>query len=406
MASLSSPSVCINDVLSLHLLVEILSRLPMRIVFQCKTVCKVWLSCIQGNDSGFIGQFIQRNDDHDLQQKQIMIPVALNRSEMVLVEPSCTVTVTDSELSLDFLPFYRHFVPPPEGRDIVLASNNGLLVCSPNNSRYAEYYICNPLTRQWIALPRPPRCNERDIGVGFTCDPFYNGESHSVNYHFGVKLVRLLLTHPLHISAEVFSNRTGWCGLVLPDGIERAISFYVPPVSYNGKIHLLLRNRDMTVYDPETQEIMPEGVASGPPAEELYFQLGTAKQFFGFRRLSVCRGSFWLGQVFNARVRVFNLVNGVWRLEHDVDIYSGMKYWSSRSVQLKTVTRPCGFVFCSMHPSDPMIAYLSVDGSFLECDFRDRTMKVVSEQEGNLSNVVTLSLPPWPTPLPAISSTN
>ncbi|CAN0928395.1 hypothetical protein LINGRAHAP2_LOCUS36465 [Linum grandiflorum] len=205
----------------------------------------------------------------------------------------------------------------------------------------------------------------------------------------------------------IWTSVTGWCGLELPVWIERAIHLHDPPVSYNGKMHLLMRNRDMMVYDPETHEILQGGVANGRHAEELYqVQLGPSPYFFGFCRLSVCRGSFWLGQVLNAHLRVFNLVNGVWRIEHDVGVYHEMKYWSSRLVKQKAVTRPHGIEFWSMHPSDPMIAYLSVDGSFLECDFRDRTMEVVSEQEGKLSNVVMLSLPPWPTPLPAISSTN
>ncbi|CAL8145799.1 unnamed protein product [Prunus armeniaca] len=35
-----------------------------------------------------------------------------------------------------------------------------------------DYYICNPYTRQWDALPPAPRCHE-EVRVGFICEPYY-----------------------------------------------------------------------------------------------------------------------------------------------------------------------------------------------------------------------------------------
>ncbi|CAN0922701.1 hypothetical protein LINGRAHAP2_LOCUS33191 [Linum grandiflorum] len=146
--ALLSPSSCINDVLSLHLLVEVLARLPLRDVFRCKSVCKMWLSCIQDKDSCFIGRFVQWNEgkNDDLQQKQMIIcPVATNIDEMLLIQPSCSISVTASQVSLDFLPFLAEWVPPKGTfnlRRVLLASNNGLLVCTTKNS--TQYYICNP----------------------------------------------------------------------------------------------------------------------------------------------------------------------------------------------------------------------------------------------------------------------
>ncbi|CAN0886611.1 F-box protein At5g49610 [Linum grandiflorum] len=409
---------CINDVLSLHLLVEVLARLPLRHVFQCKSVCKLWLSCIQ--DSCFIGRFVQLNEEKndDLQQKQMIpIPAATNINEMLMIQPSCSISVTASQVSLDFLPFLAEWVPPPKGtlnlNKALLASNNGLLVCTPKNS---QYYICNPLTRQWLALPRPPPSKKMGaLGVAFICDS-----------RFGLNLVRLLISHhatdgnPPEMSAELFSSKTGgWSTLELPDDIVNVLFIHCPPVSYKGKIHWLPRDGNFMIYDPETKKLLMERVANGLPAEELCIIKGTSRHGVGFDKLSVCQGSFWISQSLNGYVRVFRLVNGVWSLEHDVDACNEMK-WSSSSVQQELVNGArngarngagnsyygAPFVhFFALHPSDPMIAYMSVDSSFLECNFRDRTMQVLSQLSGHKSrwsNGLTLSLPPWPTPLPAL----
>ncbi|CAN0922702.1 hypothetical protein LINGRAHAP2_LOCUS33192 [Linum grandiflorum] len=213
------------------------------------------------------------------------------------------------------------------------------------------------------------------------------------------------------MSAELFSSKTGhWSTLELPDDILRVLCVHCPPVSYKGKIHWLLYDGNFMIYDPETKKLLRERVANGPPAEALYISKGTSRHLVKYRGLNVCQGSFWIGQTFNGRVRVFRLLNGVWGLEHDVNACSEM-HWSSSSVQQKLVNgAPYGVTFIqfwTMYPSDPMVAYVSVDSSFLECNFRHRTMQVLSKLSDHTSlwfKSLMLSLPPWPTPLPALSN--
>ncbi|CAN1179084.1 F-box protein At5g49610 [Linum perenne] len=416
-----SPSLCINDVLSLPLLVEVLVRVPLKDVFRSKCVCKLWLSCLQDNYSYVGSRFLQqRISELPLNKdEEQLIPVVWNQSEMLLVQQPSWYNVTASKFSLDFLPFYDVIIPPDGKsiRNVVLASDNGLLVCSPNNSQYAEYYICNPLTRQWLALPLPPLCQEHDTGVGLICDPLYNVNDDlvTVNDQFSIKLVRLLIipdwygNHQIH--AEMFSSQTGWSAMQLADGIACFLRFDCPPITYKGKIHWLLNDCDFLIYDPETNEFPEQRYTSGTPPEELYIPGGPFKTVVGFDVLSICKRSFWIGQTLNARVRVFMLANGIWRLEHDVDTYHEMD-WSSSSVKQKVCYDIQCIKFWTMHPNDSMIAYMSVGTAFLECNFRDRTMEVLSEGQSiwsNVgqsiwSNVVTLSLPLWPTPLPALST--
>ncbi|CAN1179082.1 hypothetical protein LINPERHAP2_LOCUS33996 [Linum perenne] len=410
-----APSLCINDVLSLPLLVEVLVRVPLKDVFRSKCVCKLWLSCLQDNYSYVGSRFLQQriselplNKDEDQ-----LIPVVCNQSEMLLVQQPSWYSVTASQFSLDFLPFFDDITPPDQEakliRNVVLASDNGLLLCSPNNSQYTEYYICNPLTRQWLALPLSPRCHDRAAGVGFICDPLYNVNDDliTVNDGFSIKLVRLLLTPDWygshHIDVEMFSSQTGWSSLRLADGVECFLRFGCPPIPYKGKIRWLLNNCDFLIYDPDTNEFPEQRFTNGTPAEELYIPGGSFKIMVRFHGLSVSKGSIWIGQTLDAQVRLFILASGIWRLEHDVDTYHEMD-WSSSSVKQKVLLDKQSIKFWSMHPNDSMIAYVSVDTAFLECNFRDHTMEVLSEGQSIWSNVVTLSLPLWPTPLPALST--
>ncbi|KAI3691077.1 hypothetical protein L2E82_49294 [Cichorium intybus] len=54
-----------------------------------------------------------------------------------------------------------------------LASNNGLVLCCAALRRPIVYLVCNPLTKQWIALPPPPS-NVKTVYVGFICNPQYS----------------------------------------------------------------------------------------------------------------------------------------------------------------------------------------------------------------------------------------
>lgn len=44
--------------------------------------------------------------------------------------------------------------------NIVLAVSNGLLLSTATRGWHDCYYICNPFTKQWSALPKPPRIHK------------------------------------------------------------------------------------------------------------------------------------------------------------------------------------------------------------------------------------------------------
>lgn len=72
---------------------------------------------------------------------------------------------------LGFLPCFREEDPEPAR---VLASLKDLLVCCESLHFQSVYYICNPLTEQWMKLPPAPSTHEEAM-VNLVCYPHTNG---------------------------------------------------------------------------------------------------------------------------------------------------------------------------------------------------------------------------------------
>ncbi|KAH0976714.1 hypothetical protein GBA52_026433 [Prunus armeniaca] len=57
---------------------------------------------------------------------------------------------------------------------VVVGAYNDLVLCCASHWYQLHYYICNPYTTQWVALPPPPR-RQQKVLVGLICDvPYYN----------------------------------------------------------------------------------------------------------------------------------------------------------------------------------------------------------------------------------------
>ncbi|CAI0449959.1 unnamed protein product [Linum tenue] len=124
------------------LLVEILIRLPNpRFACRCKLVCKRWTSLI--SSPRFNRRFVSHRQTMNLTHP----PMPDNPYEL-------------QSTILSFLP------PMPSGvRDILRVTdcNQDLVLCgfwdpnSDNGELSRSYLVCNPFTKQWMALPLAPR---------------------------------------------------------------------------------------------------------------------------------------------------------------------------------------------------------------------------------------------------------
>ncbi|KAL6287652.1 hypothetical protein ACE6H2_012042 [Prunus campanulata] len=169
-------------------LVDILCRLPCnKFAFRCKCVSKRWCAII--SDPLFIRRFLCLQSDKHMPIVRTLINYNI---KMALTAPS-EFTDPVAERSLQSL---RGFLPtlsskltdlvierpledklPVFGHEdlkaVVLETYNDLVLCCAGNYYQRDYFICNPYTQKWVALPPSPQCHKRVVALGFICDPPY-----------------------------------------------------------------------------------------------------------------------------------------------------------------------------------------------------------------------------------------
>ncbi|PON77603.1 Malic oxidoreductase [Parasponia andersonii] len=102
--------------------------------------------------------------------------------------------------SSSFTSGYLRFLPSPSV--ITRGSSKDLLLFSRS---ITEYYVCNPLTNQWLPLPKTPP--NSTIRCGLVCDP----KSTSVNTMYRVVLIYddISLVNEFKVSMYIFCSKTG-----------------------------------------------------------------------------------------------------------------------------------------------------------------------------------------------------
>lgn len=119
-----------------EVILQILARLPVKSLYRCKSVCKLWYKLSTDK------YFIQLYNKLSVKNTMLLIEVSESfesKSSLISVDNYRGVC----EFSLDFL----------KDRVKVRASCNGLLCCS-SIPEMGVYYVCNPMTREYKLLPK------------------------------------------------------------------------------------------------------------------------------------------------------------------------------------------------------------------------------------------------------------
>lgn len=141
-----------------EVVIQILSRLPIKSLFRARTVCKLWHRLLSED------YFVRLYNEASVRSSMVVVEVSESLDSVptfICVDSSRGV----SEFSLGFL----------NDRVKVRASCNGLLCCSSIPDK-GVHYVCNPVTREYRLLPRRERPMNRfhpdgeATLVGLACD--------------------------------------------------------------------------------------------------------------------------------------------------------------------------------------------------------------------------------------------
>ncbi|PQQ19732.1 uncharacterized protein Pyn_30453 [Prunus yedoensis var. nudiflora] len=194
-------SSSINDLPDL-VLVEILCRLPLKSTFQCKCVSRSWYLLMSSPYFVLLRREQQRED-----QRTLIFSNDIGvKTEFFSINKHPVFKIhTKRNFSFSFLPFYGSTRTEP----IVVGTYNDLVCCCATWRNQCHYYICNPYTKQWVALPPTPRCH-KEVRAGFICSPKEEDGDRKQEYH-KYKIVQIIIPDDLGVNSSFEFNLQIFC---------------------------------------------------------------------------------------------------------------------------------------------------------------------------------------------------
>ncbi|XP_065620251.1 F-box protein At5g07610-like [Quercus suber] len=405
--------------LSDDMLFEIFCRLPCESAAKCKSVSKHWLSLI--SHLHFIPGYIRHHHQTNGNATQ-PFTLLLERFGNIVIVPS----EMDKKIGVKAVDLLK-FLPPASELHIEAAFNDLLLVCS-NDSRcwlkktsVFDYYICNPYTRHWLALPRlPPMTFASTPLVGFICDA-----------NFRYKVVRIHCpsksssanNNTTMLRVEIFSSETGeWCTsfVTSPPELNRfsLSTMQHPVVACNGMLHWLdidvysktRRNKGIVVLNPQgchlcyiDLPIFPSGcfISLGVFHGRIRIFQNSISRCPRYCRLPPRYCPYCSGDAMNFSVwELGDYANaGTWSLKHTVylrDILSEYPIFKMKGAEL-----PWPVKFIAFHPNDGDIVFLQLlENCIVSCNIRTGAICFLPAMVSmDVKSVFLLVQPSWPTPI-------
>jgi hypothetical protein len=148
---------------------EIFRRLPAKYLHRVRAVCRRYNDIVLS--PGFVARYWQSHSRHlsgvFLQTEPLVRPWG-HFPDFLAGSPRPSATESIFASDLGFLP---HFLPESQSQGepvddaekiFIVHSTAGLVLCSRGRINAVQYYICNPVSWQWVPLPELPlplRCN-------------------------------------------------------------------------------------------------------------------------------------------------------------------------------------------------------------------------------------------------------
>ncbi|PWA46030.1 F-box associated domain, type 1 [Artemisia annua] len=290
----SSFNPCIKD-LPENVMADVISRLPVKTIIHCKSVCKNWRELV--SDSYFINLHLSRSPrcvmiHHKIQPDLVSESDSEDEDETVnLVRPGVLKCLEikgeldTSHLHHDIVMSLDLNITPIFNKNtkiLQVGSVNGLVCLSQYRDEVDNIYVCNPITREYVILPRPqyvgliPVINTFSFGVGLLTK-----EYKVVLIFLGSISQNPTSSLPYLLQAEVCTLGTGQWRRIghVPYWINASNGLFL-----NGCVHWIVNDKHSPErlcsfnIDNETFELFPS-----PPSEEIVGD-------FCYRNLGILNG--------------------------------------------------------------------------------------------------------------------
>ncbi|XP_073285965.1 F-box protein At3g07870-like [Primulina huaijiensis] len=232
----------------------ILSRLPIRTIVICKHVCKRWLDILSAPEFAKChlslsnpGLITHQFEEEDLWK---------------VIEFEDVLELQNHDLHYNLVKKFdpRSFITSPDARIVIEGSVDGFLFLRDFSTRLDSLYICNPITREYIALPQPKFVvqNAYNSHYGFGLSSI-SGQYKVIwnNYHETRSCSNL---QGNSVECLVYTLGTGsWRSVALGDPIQTLRSSM--GVFLNGNLHWLAQDFNghhlISCFDLETEIFEP-----------------------------------------------------------------------------------------------------------------------------------------------------
>ncbi|KAM7271002.1 hypothetical protein ACFE04_030216 [Oxalis oulophora] len=407
----------------------------LKTVFRCKLVCKKWYRII--SSGCFVRSFLNYHQhfpnitkiSHFVPQfpKMHLFPPFLHKIHQI---KECLAISKDNHRNN----IVHDVVDNDDDHNIsVIASFNDLLLCQLGQSGY--YCICNPLTREYVILPRTPNriINhlKKTIIVGFVCDSDYLTLNHKTNKNGDVVVDHvtvnprynytiLFMYTPLHWISEratlrQFSSLTNqWHDSIIDVPLPKHYSLMytdyacVVPMTFVQGMWFWLNScsSKLCIYNPQSATLLnPIQLPPGQDGTLGMHVLGVCQGFLRFFHLTK---SYTENDIFVHvwELKDFNSGRENWSLKHQLPLYLLGNLWKPYVTQQYTegdYHKRYNLSALAVDSNDTDIVYIELGDhrEILSCNIGKREMKQF--QPGpfvrRYCQVFPVMTPPWPTPI-------
>ncbi|XP_059630924.1 F-box protein At5g03970-like [Cornus florida] len=373
---------------------EILIRLPLDAVCKFKCVSKKWNSLI--SHPLFCSNYLS-------QRKNSLLPL------LGFFRVSCSAEI---KFKFSFLQNCKEkkFTSLDLCEDYLLGSVSpeGLILWRSKGNMVLKFYVCNPVTNQWLTLPEP---RHAPSSQAFSCEECSSKDGDGV-VHFKVTLAiiekRVGATYDgLHL--ETFSSRTGeWSEsfITSPSEFSDDLDESCECHSVGGILYWKVSSGYLAAYDPNMGENRLWLIELPPPCLKkrrgfsVEYVLGQASSRDG------CLLRFAINVKEKSMIKVLELKKKLssYSLSH---IIPSSEWVLKEEVSLKKLGIGNCCRLMVFHPRDAKLVYLK-QGRLVFCyDFETRRLEAVEYHGTALPNegLIPYFQPPWRPSLPCITWT-